>query len=117
MTRAEKEIYWREQFQRQLESGLTKAEFCAQNGIKIEGFYRWRKRLAQQTTESVPNAPRFLKVASALRSPKTQKETITPCTLHLGEGIELKLAELPSTAWLSELVRGLSAKEDCDAGV
>jgi hypothetical protein len=117
MTRAEKEIYWREQFQKQEQSGLTKAEFCVQNGIRAEGFYRWRKKLTEQGAESVSNASRFLRVEAAPSSPRNQIKTVAPCTLHLGEDIELRMTELPSTDWLLELVRGMSSKEDRHAGM
>lgn len=57
----EKRRFWQEQIQRQLQSKLTQAQYCDQNGLKLSQFTHWKykspKTSAGVTFVSVPVPP------------------------------------------------------------
>ena len=44
---ADKQLWWREVFKRQADSGLSVRKFCADEGVSEPSFYVWRKKLRQ----------------------------------------------------------------------
>ena len=49
-------------------SGLSKAEFCRQNGFKVSSFNYWQRRLDGRQTETAA-APRFIELDPAILRP------------------------------------------------
>ena len=43
-----KEAFWREAFLRFAVSGQSRAEFCAQNGLKLDNFTYWKTTIKQR---------------------------------------------------------------------
>ena len=44
MSRDEHRAYWRGRVDEQAHSGMTAAAFCREHHLKVEQFYRWRRR-------------------------------------------------------------------------
>ena len=51
---------WQEIIERQRESGLSARDFCADEGIQENGFYRWRQKLQ---VEAPAVQPRFVELS------------------------------------------------------
>ena len=51
---------WQEIIERQRESGLSARDFCADEGIHENGFYRWRQKLQ---AEAPAAQPRFVELS------------------------------------------------------
>lgn len=47
---------WRELIDRQVDSGLSLAGFCAQAQLSVASFYQWRTRLRAQAQSGLPRA-------------------------------------------------------------
>ena len=45
----EKRRFWQEQIERQLQSKLTQAQYCDQNGLKIHQFTHWKYKSPKKT--------------------------------------------------------------------
>lgn len=48
---------WRERFRRFVRSGLSVAQFCAQEQVSTAAFYQWRKKLGATANGRVPQRP------------------------------------------------------------
>jgi len=46
--RKDRELYWGNMLERQLDSGLSVASFCRQESISAPSFYAWRRKLSQR---------------------------------------------------------------------
>jgi hypothetical protein len=59
---------WRERLRRQVDSGLTIAQFCDQEGLSAATFHSWKRRLRlvelADTTPTPPAPPTFLPVTT-----------------------------------------------------
>ena len=109
---------WAQRLQRFAASGLTPAQFCAQEGVSLPSFYSWKRRLAAAGT-TVPATPALLPVR--LAAPGSSATSTDRATLHaLGELLAL-LAErhtletdYPAARLLAEaeaLAQAIAAKE------
>jgi transposase-like protein len=55
MRREERVSYWRNQVEKQAESGLSAPAFCRDTEIKLSQFYHWRRRFRkEQSREANP---------------------------------------------------------------
>jgi transposase len=101
-SRAAARQLWVERLDRFARSGLSPAQFCANEGVSLPSFYSWKRRLAADgTTESVPNprpGPRLLPVCLPASAPL---ELVLPggAVLRIGPGCDL--------AWLRSVVEAL----------
>jgi len=78
---------WRELFARFDESGVTREAFCAEHGIVLSSFIRWRKKL-RPGVPSLPAAshdPVFVELTSKREASPWEVE------LELGAGMVLRL--------------------------
>lgn len=50
----QKTKHWQNIFEQQQSSGLSIISFCRENKINASTFYAWRKRLASQTKQTLP---------------------------------------------------------------
>ena len=57
LTRKEKRKYWEDQIQAWQTSGLTQAEHCQRNNLKMHQWRYWRKRISQATDSDVMFVP------------------------------------------------------------
>lgn len=93
---------WSERLERFAHSGLTPAQFCAQEDVSLPSFYSWRRRLAADTSEHAPpsadgNAASLLAVR--LAAPASALE------LALPSGVVLRIAPGADEATLRCLLR------------
>jgi hypothetical protein len=65
---------WRDRIQRQLTSGLSIEQFCAQGQIARSAFYRWRHQLGLTSRAKQLPAP---------RTPSQSPSRFLPVTVHL----------------------------------
>lgn len=70
MTKEERISYWRGLMDQQATSGLSAATFCLQHDIRLQQFYRWRRRFRNQTSTSSPSAG-FLELVALPEHPKS----------------------------------------------
>jgi hypothetical protein len=89
---------WRLRIKEQLDSGLSAAEFCAQQKVSLAAFYQWRRKLRivpEVAIESVPGglAPRQSRSAMNRRSDFFQVALPSPMATAstTGHWIELTL--------------------------
>jgi hypothetical protein len=52
MSREERTAYWRGLVDQQAKSGKTAACFCRAHHLKVEQFYRWRRRFRRQRQDN-----------------------------------------------------------------
>jgi transposase len=91
---------WAERLQRFAASGLSPAQFCAQEGVSLPSFYSWKRRLAadaQATNPAVPPAPDWLPVRLPSPSPVLE--------LTLPSGVSLRIPPGTDEATLRALLR------------
>jgi transposase len=102
--RAAAHAAWTERLARFPASGLTPAQFCAQQGVSLPSFYAWRRRLAAQAAATEPGSddapgPRLLPV----RLPPTNAAV----ELVLPSGAVLRLAPGCDLAFVRALLQAL----------
>ena len=82
------EAEWRELFARYEQSDQTREQFCADQGVVLSSFTRWRQKL-RQSVRSQPALAReavFVELASAA-------ESRWDVELQLGAGVVLRLRQ------------------------
>jgi len=84
---------WRDRLRRQEASGLTIAQFCAQEGVARSKFHAWKRRfrLMQSPDQcpARPAPPAFLPVTVRLLEQATDQPL--PIELDLPNGIRLRI--------------------------
>jgi|HubBroStandDraft_4_1064222.scaffolds.fasta_scaffold578935_1 hypothetical protein len=84
---------WRERLRRQVDSGLTIAQFCAQEGLSTATFHSWKRRLRlvelADTLPAPPAPPAFLPVTVRLSEPAPAEAS--PIVADLPNGIRLRI--------------------------
>ena len=78
---------WREIFERFDHSGVTREAFCAEHGIVLSSFIRWRKKL--QTAPMAVPEPVFVELTGKREAAPWEVE------LELGAGVVLRLRRAP----------------------
>lgn len=63
-SRAVTRAAWVDRLQRFAVSGLSPAQFCAQEGVSLPSFYSWKRRLGRETLDGAAeeSGPRLLPV-------------------------------------------------------
>ncbi|HVX90765.1 MAG TPA: transposase [Candidatus Paceibacterota bacterium] len=84
---------WRAVLRRFEESGLSVREFCEREGLGQASFYRWRKRLSDESVHPVTMAPREAPKAAGFLDLGTlsAKGTRLELRLDLGAGVVMHL--------------------------
>ena len=84
---------WRERLRRQVDSGLTIAHFCIQEGLSTATFHSWKRRLRLRelagTLPTPPASPAFLPVTVRLSEPADAEAP--PIVADLPNGIRLRI--------------------------
>ena len=83
------ESEWRELFTRFDQSGQTREAFCAEQGVVLSSFMRWRRKLRPRSRRppAVVQEPLFVELASKREAPHWDVE------LELGAGVVLRLRQ------------------------
>jgi hypothetical protein len=108
---------WRERVHRQVQSGLTIAQFCAQDDLPAKSFYAWKRRLQRTDLAARPPAlpapPVFLPITVRLAE-RAPHEPL-PIEADLPNGIRLRIPT--SNARLAcQLVRAVAAAKTNPGG-
>jgi hypothetical protein len=90
--------YWGGHVEDWRASGLSQIAYCAQHGLNIKSFRRWRTKLQQ----SAAKAPSLTLVPISVGTPATAPAI----RLHSPGGWRIELAAA-NPAWLADLVRQL----------
>ena len=87
------EEQWRQLIEEHEAGDLSVDKFCTQNNLKRTTFYKWRKRLLQ---ESIPlsTPPAFIELPVAKTTPVQQ--STWDIELELGSGVVLRLRSAES---------------------
>lgn len=99
----QKKQHWLSIFEQQKQSGFNIAKFCKTHHINISTFYTWKKRLAEETTETGSNKKHQL-VPLFITDSAQSNATIT---LTTPDGYQLAFDEHLSPASLSAFVKAL----------
>jgi hypothetical protein len=83
MNRDERTAYWHGLVDEQAQSGLTVAAFCRERHLKVEQFYRWRRRFRPQPAQVVTGG--FLQLIPS------SKQSSSGIRLHLRNGLWIEL--------------------------
>ncbi len=78
---------WREIFDRFDQSGVTREAFCAEHGIVLSSFMRWRKKL--RSSPVAAHEPVFVELTPQGEASPWEVE------LELGAGVMLRLRRAP----------------------
>jgi hypothetical protein len=89
----ERHALWRRRVSRQANSGLTVAQFCSQERLRVELFYAWKRRLRlidlADQQPALPAPPAFLPVTVRVLERATGEPL--PIEADLPNGIRLRI--------------------------
>ena len=85
------ESEWREIFERFDQSGVTREAFCAEHGIVLSSFIRWRKKLRPDVGSAPVSVPEPVFVELTPQGEASPWEV----ELELGAGVVLRLRRAP----------------------
>lgn len=100
-----KERYWREVLERHSASGLSARAFCRREQLAENGFYAWRRTIAQRDGAAEPTARSPAFVPAVVRGAETRE---APILIAWDAGPQLRLPMTISAAWVAELLRALA---------
>ena len=114
-----RQAYWRRQIEAQGRSGLSRAAFCAQQGLRPGTLSFWKWKLAREagptaragaTMRRRTPPPAFVPVQVAARTAERGRPTVpndVELELRLSAGRELRLRGRVDPGWLVQVLRGL----------
>jgi hypothetical protein len=79
---------WVERLERFAQSGQTVAQFCQDETVSVPSFYQWKKKLADQASQS---SSRAKSSPSAFRAVDLIPPSQSATTIRLANGIEIGL--------------------------
>jgi len=94
---------WKNEFNRWETSGLTRAEYCRQNNIKLSTFDYWRHRLKDLAS----------KENKLVKLPVSLLTTATPITIELMNQIQIKVPENYHSETLKKIITDIRAVISC----
>ena len=86
---------WREVFVRFEQSGQTIEQFCAQQGLALSTFSRWRQRLRSDCQENTQCSPQAVFVELSRGEAPCAVVSPGDVELQLGNGMFLRLRQSP----------------------
>ena len=86
-------------------SGLSKQEWCKQNGINIKSYFYWQKRIFDASVGSSVDFAELPTPAKELPDPQKDKGVIATVSIN---GISLNLLSGIDSETVTAIVRGLS---------
>jgi len=80
--------------------GVTTKVYAEREGLSVAALYQWRRRLKAggQPSSAMATGRGFVPVTVQARS-----DCAGCCSVRSGEGVRLKLTQLPSPEWLAAL--------------
>lgn len=98
-SRAASRQVWSERLDRFASARLSVVAFCKSEGISLQSFYYWKRKLAKDPALSDPDAPRLL--------PVHVLPSANPIELVLPHGLVLRLTPGCDLAFIRSLVFAL----------
>jgi hypothetical protein len=92
-TTTEDKAFWQKQLERLKESGLSRSQYCRDNGINYDRFGYWLKKLLSSSSSAF--VPIKVEVSDSLSA------NILLCTLEL-RGYTLKVHDISALSFLLE---------------
>src|SRR3990167_2250093 len=86
----ENKEFWQNQLEKLKASGLTRAQYCRDNGVNYDRFVYWLKQLSPASSTFVP---------VKLQAPEALSYTTTLCTIEL-RGHVLKLHDMSALSFV-----------------
>jgi uncharacterized Rmd1/YagE family protein len=104
----ERKSFWAEQIDKWRESGLSRTAYCKQTGINLSQLVYWLKK--EEPTNSALKSPSsaFIKVQSALSSPRSFFSEDASFRLTVGDGVSLHWQGEARPGYIRELLREFS---------
>jgi hypothetical protein len=94
-SKAEREAFWRRQFDDWRQSGQTITAFCRERDLTESAFHLWKRELRLQTksrrsktTEPRPSARRLVPVSIAATPPSALALEVKDAMLHIEPGVD-----------------------------
>lgn len=103
--RVEKRDYWLSVLRQWRQSGLSQVDFCAQHGLCIRGFRRWRTRLGSEVAHSLAG-PAASEAAAFL--PLQLVGERGEVEVMLAQGDRMRLSGTYAETLVASLIRRLS---------
>jgi len=69
--------YWQSALQKWAASGLSQAEFCRQNNIKLNRFYAWKSKLQVATSTVSSEAQPFIELSPVATTRESGQVVLT----------------------------------------
>jgi hypothetical protein len=108
---------WREHIRRQVQSGLSIAQFCAQEGLPAKSFYAWKRRVQlidlAEPRAALPAPAAFLPITVRLAEPTGRGPL--PIEADLPNGIRLRIPTENATL-ACRLVRAVAGARTSSGG-
>lgn len=104
-TRKGAAAHWLGHVERWRASGLSRAAYCAREGLSRSGFGYWVSKSAKQASQ---DGAQPLTLVSGQPPWRSAPLSLAPSalTLRTGAGWQLSFAQCPPAAWLRELLEG-----------
>ncbi len=102
------ESLWRQRLQRQADSGLSIAAFCAREGVSCTSFHAWKRRLAVQALPVRTRPPLFVPLPLDLHPPELDPSPSPRVELELPHQVRLRFDSPPEPQWLARVVDALA---------
>ena len=105
MTGEERTSHWRNQVEKQADSGLSASAFCLDHDIKLSQFYRWRRKFRKSQSSGTPCG--FLElVPSSNHGP-------SGVHIRIGDELRIELDRIFDPFTLRKAVETLSGSGPC----
>ena len=102
------ESLWRQRLQRQADSGLSIAAFCAREGVSCTSFHAWKRRLAVQALPVRTRPPLFVPLQLDLHPPDLGPSPSPHVEIELPHQVRLRFDSPPEPEWLGRVVAALA---------
>ena len=102
---------WAEHVRRWRSSGLTRAAYCAEHGVKAAtlSYWAWRLDKAQRAVVPAPMAPAFVPIQVVAGTVPMPAATVPMLVeVSYGSGLRLGLPAGIDVVWAAALVRALA---------
>lgn len=109
------ERLWRQRFQRQAASGQSVTAFCAREGVSLDRFYSWKRRLAVSSEAAARRSDLFVPVRIPNRPLDAGASPTRSVVLELPHRVRLRLDGVPEPEWLGRVVAALAVLPDREA--
>jgi hypothetical protein len=105
----ELERVWRQRLQRQAQSGLAIAAFCAREGISVSSFQSWKRRLRARSLPAPRHPPLFVPLRLDPHAREVGHPIPRGIEIELPHQVRLRCDTPPDPEWLGRVVAALAS--------